>query len=92
MGLKVSQEALREALREVMQETFAPVARIKQLKEKPLLNTAEAAELYGIGKGTLEKRRMRGLPPAHHKVGGVVFYTHEGIKDCINKGLVKVRQ
>ncbi len=81
----------KEDIQAAIREAFAPVVRQEYLKGKPLLTTEEAAEYYGIGKGTLEKRRTNGLPPTYRKIGGGVFYTHEDLKNCIERGLVKTK-
>ena len=46
--------------------------------------TAEAAEIMGLKKGTLEVWRYQGKGPLYHKIGRLVRYTGADIEAFIN--------
>ncbi|WFE71219.1 helix-turn-helix domain-containing protein [Halomonas sp. M1] len=48
-----------------------------------LLNTAEAANLLGLKKNTLEIWRWRGCGPAYKKIGNSVRYSDSDLLDYI---------
>lgn len=51
------------------------------MRVKKYLSTKEVAEEYGIGKGTLEQMRCRGLGPAYIKVSSrMVKYKRDDVE------------
>lgn len=87
---EISNDEYLAAVERGAQQAFAKAARIAELKALPLLSVQQAAELYGVGVGTLNKRRMEGLPPAYVKLGGSVRYTHEDMQQLVKHGRQKV--
>jgi hypothetical protein len=88
--MEVTKEEYLAAVERGATAAFADAAYLAKLKAKPSLSVKEAAACYGIGEGTLNKRRMQGLPPAYVKIGGSVFYKHEDILRYMEKNRVKV--
>jgi len=89
--MEVTQEQYLAAVERGAAAAFAGAARIAELKALPMLTVQQAAELYGVGVGTLNKRRMEGLPPTYIKMGGSVRYRHEDMQRYLDACKTKAR-
>lgn len=82
---------LSELFSDAVKASFEPAVKLEILARKKLLNSKEVAQLYGIGAGTLDKRRMTGEPPTYRRIGGSCYYTHEDIIAFVESCKQKVR-
>lgn len=72
-----------------MEDILKQTAKLEFLRKKPLLSSADVANLYGIPTATLATWRSRGMGPDYTKAEGSVFYTHQQIERWIAKNEVR---
>lgn len=81
---------LRTALAE-LPSVFQAAAELELLRRKEYLTTEEVEKLYGIPAATLKTRRTRGGGPSYlqHARGSCVTYTHEDIRQYMERGRIR---
>lgn len=79
----------QEQIQEAINKTFAQAARVAELHHKFALSTAEAAELYGIAKKTLENWRSEGRGPRFYREGRIILYRRKDLDQYLEGGLVR---
>lgn len=81
---------LRRALAE-LPSVFQAAAELELLRRKEYLTTEEVEKLYGIPAATLKTKRTRGGGPSYlqHARGSCVTYTHEDIRQYMERGRIR---
>ncbi|MBL4561389.1 MAG: DNA-binding protein [Bacteroidales bacterium] len=86
----VSTDDLREFKIELLDEFKKILKEHHGQPSKKWLKSCEVRELLGISPGTLQNMRTNGTLP-YAKVGGVMFYDYENIKEMLAKNQIKSR-
>jgi hypothetical protein len=87
-------EAVAQELRSALAElptVFNAAAELEVLRRKEYLTSDEVEKLYGIPAATLKTKRTRGGGPSflQHARGTSVTYTHEDIRQYMERGRIR---
>lgn len=84
----VTTEDLIDFKRELLEDIKAIVREdANKVRAEHWLRSAEVRDMLGISPGTLQNLRINGTLP-YSKVGGIVYYPSEGIRQVLEENLV----
>lgn len=76
-------------VKKALQDVFAPLAAIEELKARDYLKPSEVERIYPLPASTLEKKRRAGCGPRFIKQGKSVYYRHSDIKAYLDARVQK---